>query len=141
MRFLAKDDDQPAWAWHLAHGTGGPRERRAALHAAHEYMATDTRILGREYAEARTAHRIGERLRPCLGCAECLIYDEAAMYDDLGSACDGSGVIPALNLSVSAYLSHHSGLPVDFQFQRVSDANAEHGERPRSALGVERRSL
>lgn len=47
----------------------------------------------------------------------------------------------ALNLSVSAYLSHHSGLPVDFQFQRVSDANAEHGERPRSALGVERRSL
>ena len=44
----------------------------------------------------------------------------------------------ALNLSISAYLAHHSGLPVDFQFQRLSEANALYGDRPRNPLGIER---
>lgn len=44
----------------------------------------------------------------------------------------------ALNLSISAYLSRQSGLPVDFQFQRQSDANRLYGDRPRNPLGIER---
>lgn len=44
----------------------------------------------------------------------------------------------ALNLSVSAYLSRQSALPVDFQFQRMTEANAEYGDRPRNPLGIDR---
>ena len=44
----------------------------------------------------------------------------------------------ALNLSISAYLSRQSGLPVDFQFQRMTEANAEHGDRLRNPMGIER---
>ena len=38
--------------------------------------------------------------------------------------------------AISLYLSRHSGLPVDFQFQRRTDANAEFADRPRNAVGV-----
>lgn len=38
--------------------------------------------------------------------------------------------------SISLYLSQHSGLPVDFQIQRQTQANAEENGRPRSALGM-----
>jgi len=40
--------------------------------------------------------------------------------------------------SISLYLSQHSGLPVDFQIQQATWANAEfpHPPRPRSALGL-----
>lgn len=38
-------------------------------------------------------------------------------------------------LSISLWLSQQSGLPVDFQIQRQSNANAKHKGR-RSALGV-----
>jgi len=37
--------------------------------------------------------------------------------------------------SISLYLSQHSGLPVDFQFQQQSKANVEN-TGPRSALGL-----
>ena len=43
-----------------------------------------------------------------------------------------------LNLAVSAYLDRASGLPVDFQFQRVTQANEKFGSGRRSALGVQR---
>lgn len=43
----------------------------------------------------------------------------------------------ALNLSVSAYLAQQSSLPIDFQFQAVTDANRDDGDKPRSALGVQ----
>ena len=39
-------------------------------------------------------------------------------------------------LSISLYLSQQSGLPVDFQIQRQTNANADNEGRPRSALGV-----
>lgn len=38
--------------------------------------------------------------------------------------------------AVSLYLQQHSGLPVDFQFQRMSEANAEYPGQRRHALGV-----
>lgn len=38
--------------------------------------------------------------------------------------------------SISLWLSQHTGLPVDFQIQRRTDANAKNEGRPRSALGM-----
>jgi len=38
--------------------------------------------------------------------------------------------------SISLYLSQHSGLPVDFQIQAQTKANAEFGDKPRHALGL-----
>lgn len=38
--------------------------------------------------------------------------------------------------SISLWLSQQSGLPVDFQIQRQTQANAEHHGRPRHALGL-----
>lgn len=41
--------------------------------------------------QPRSFWRIGERLRPCRGCEECIGYDV-----EMGlSHCDGSGVLPA----------------------------------------------
>lgn len=42
----------------------------------------------------------------------------------------------AINLAFSIQVSQASDLPVDFQFQRLTEANMEYGDRPRSALGV-----
>lgn len=43
------------------------------------------------YTEARIEYRVGQRLRPCSGCEECLGYDVGmGMWH-----CDGSGVLPA----------------------------------------------
>jgi hypothetical protein len=39
-------------------------------------------------------------------------------------------------LSIGAYLSSRTGLPIDFQIQRISEANAKHGHRPRNPLGM-----
>ena len=41
-----------------------------------------------------------------------------------------------LCLSVSAYLSTRTGLPVDFQVQLASAANERHGDGPRNPLGI-----
>lgn len=38
--------------------------------------------------------------------------------------------------SVSLWLSQQAGLPIDFQIQRQSKANEQHGDKQRSALGV-----
>ncbi|SRR5260370_10743232 len=37
--------------------------------------------------------------------------------------------------AISEWLSTHSSLPVDFQFQSQTAANRDFGDRPRSALG------
>lgn len=38
--------------------------------------------------------------------------------------------------SISLWLSHHTSLPVDFQVQRQTEANAENVRAPRHPLGV-----
>ena len=38
--------------------------------------------------------------------------------------------------SISMWLSQQSGLPIDFQIQRQTQANAEHKGKKRSALGI-----
>jgi hypothetical protein len=41
-----------------------------------------------------------------------------------------------LCLSIGAYLSARTGLPIDFQLQRMTEANALHGGKPRNPLGL-----
>jgi hypothetical protein len=65
------------------------------------------------------------------------IMDDASF--DVMFRCGGErahdGLWSLMCLSISLWLSQQSGLPVDFQIQRQSDANAKHkGER--SALGI-----
>ena len=47
-----------------------------------------------DYWEVRAQYRIGERLRPCLGCSWCGT-DPGDLPDDKWTECDGSGVLPA----------------------------------------------
>ena len=59
-----------------------------------------------------------------------VILDDDA-YDDLAR-----NVVPAiLNLSISVWGRKVTGLPIDFQIQRMTDANAEFSGR-RNALGM-----
>lgn len=37
-----------------------------------------------------------------------------------------------LNVAISEWLSARTGLPIDFQFQRATNANAEFGGKPRN---------
>jgi hypothetical protein len=43
-----------------------------------------------------------------------------------------------LSLAIGDYLRKQTGLPVDFQIQRTSEANAKHGGKPRNPLGMAR---
>jgi len=64
------------------------------------------------------------------------IMDDAS-YDALFKNEDG-WLNPLLSLmctSISMWLSHASGLPIDFQIQRQTRANAEHDGK-RAALGI-----
>lgn len=50
-------------------------------------------------------------------------------YDPAHKTCAS---LAFLNAAISTYLAARTGLPIDFQFQRRSDANAEFGDgRPR----------
>ncbi len=41
-----------------------------------------------------------------------------------------------LDLALSAWISQQTGLPVDFQIQRMTEANANHSGKSRNPLGV-----
>ena len=54
------------------------------------------------YWTARATYRIGERLRPCVGCLRCQCRSAFDAWPELGEelakdhpTCDGSGVLPA----------------------------------------------
>lgn len=67
---------------------------------------------------------------------------EDAEFDRLfpgtaGSAYQLDALWSLLNSSIALYLSQHSGLPVDFQIQRMTEANLEYpGARGRQPLGI-----
>lgn len=44
----------------------------------------------------------------------------------------------ALCLAFSVYLSQYTSLPVDFQVQRMTEANEKHGGKPRNPIGTGR---
>ena len=58
------------------------REMQREDHPLHNYRL--------DYWEARALYRLGERLRPCPGCAECSTCEREWIR-----ICDGSGVLPA----------------------------------------------
>lgn len=55
-------------------------------------------------------------------------------YDVLNDAA-GQQVIIFLGMAIGEYLATRTGLPIDFQIQRQTEANAEHNGR-RNPLGV-----
>ena len=57
------------------------------------------------------------------------------IFDALRAAI-GQDAITMLGLTLGEYLAGRTGLPIDFQFQRVTEANARHGNKPRNPLGL-----
>lgn len=55
-------------------------------------------------------------------------------YDRLADAAE-PGLIPFLGLAIGEYLAARTELPIDFQIQRRTEANAAH-KGPRNPLGV-----
>jgi hypothetical protein len=55
-------------------------------------------------------------------------------YDKLAAAV-GMPAIWFLGLSIGQYLASLTGLPIDFQVQRATEANAIHGDKMRNPLG------
>jgi len=59
--------------------------------------------------------------------------------DEFAAACPTRERWELLCIAISAYLSERTGLPVDFQVQRTTEANERFGDRPRNPLGMGRR--
>ena len=66
--------------------------------------------------------------------------DVRLMLDDeeFAAACPTLARWELLCLAVGAYLSERTGLPVDFQIQRTTEANERYGGKPRNPLGMGR---
>lgn len=58
--------------------------------------------------------------------------------DEFAAACPTSERWELLCLTIGAYLRERTGLPIDFQVQRVREANERFGGRPRIPLGMGR---
>lgn len=56
--------------------------------------------------------------------------------DEFAAACPTRERWALLCLTIGAYLSSRSGLPVDFQVQSARVANEAHGGKPRNPLGL-----
>jgi len=56
-------------------------------------------------------------------------------FDKLATAI-GMPAIWFLGLGLGQYLASLTGLPIDFQFQRATEANAIHGGKHRNPLGL-----
>lgn len=56
-------------------------------------------------------------------------------FDKLSSAI-GMPAIWFLGLGLGQYLASLTGLPIDFQIQRATEANATHGHKMRNPLGL-----
>lgn len=67
----------------------------------------------------------------------CILSDEeyARLFPGITGNAGLNAFWSILSSSISLYLSQHSGLPVDFQFQQQTKANAEYNG-PRHPLGI-----
>ena len=63
-----------------------------------------------------------------------LILDD----DEFAEVCPTLARWEVLCLAIGAYLSERSGLPVDFQIQRMTEANERHAGKVRNPLGMGR---
>lgn len=68
----------------------------------------------------------------------CILNDET--FDEMFPRCGSNTWLNAkwslLCSSISAWLAARSGLKIDFQFQRMTDANREFTGQPRCAIGL-----
>jgi hypothetical protein len=66
--------------------------------------------------------------------------DIRLMLDDaeFAALCPTRARWELLCLSFGAYLSERTGLPIDFQIQRTTEANERYGGKPRNPLGMDR---
>ena len=66
--------------------------------------------------------------------------DVRLMLDDaeFAAVCPTQARWELLCLTVSTYLRERTGLPVDFQVQRVREGNERYGDKPRNPLGMGR---
>jgi hypothetical protein len=58
--------------------------------------------------------------------------------EDFAAACPTRGHWELLSAAIGAYLRDRTGLPIDFQIQRTSEANERFGGKPRNPLGMGR---
>lgn len=56
--------------------------------------------------------------------------------DEFAAACPTRERWELLCVTISAYLSERTNLPVDFQVQRAREANERFGDKPRNPLGM-----
>ena len=64
-----------------------------------------------------------------------LMLDDAAF----AAACPTQEMWELLCVSIGVWLTERTGLPIDFQIQRTTEANAKYGDQPRNPLGMKRR--
>lgn len=86
-------------------GDGGPisnRKLRLCLRSALTVRVLAVTVPIEWRLEVRAKYRIGERLRPCVGCLRCQCRSAFDACPELGEAlakdhptCDGSGVLPS----------------------------------------------
>ena len=62
----------------------------------------------------------------------CMLPDEE--YDRIFDSDKGDGFLQFLNAAISEWVTARTGLPIDFQFQRATEANAAFTGR-RNAVG------
>lgn len=67
----------------------------------------------------------------------CIMYDKdfEAMFFDMGKLNDLR--LKLLNAAMSEWASTRTGLPIDFQFQSITEANEKYGGLPRNAPFLE----
>lgn len=58
--------------------------------------------------------------------------------DEFAEVCPTRTRWELLCLALGAYLRERTGLPIDFQIQRVREANERYGDQPRNPLGMDR---
>lgn len=85
-------------------------------------------------------YQVGSSLeRPCWRDVDLrhILTDEdfAKLFPDAGDHWEFDPRWLLLTTSISAWLSKHTGLPIDFQFQPMSHANARHS-KPRNPVGL-----
>jgi len=62
-----------------------------------------------------------------------ILFD--ADYDALNNSA-GQQAIIFLGMAIGEYLAARTGLPIDFQIQRMTEANLKHGGKPRNPMGI-----
>ena len=108
-------------------------------------LLTTTEILHLDEACERITRAFGEHpyLVGTAGFGDARAYrdvDVRLMLDDeaFAAACPTRERWELLCLSIGAYLTSRTGLPIDFQIQSATEANARFGGKPRNPLGVAR---